>query len=64
MDIDTLLRLARVWHGIALDEADAEGIRRFLAGVEQVAERESLRHDFHDEPARYWRTLDALAGKR
>ena len=63
MDTDILRRLARAWHGIELGEADAQGIQRFLAGVEQVAETESKRHDFHDEPARDWTALEVLADK-
>ncbi|MBM3489196.1 MAG: hypothetical protein FJX68_01920 [Alphaproteobacteria bacterium] len=61
MDREMLRRLARTWHGIELSEAEADGIRRFLDSVEPVAERESRRHEFQDEPARYWATLEALA---
>jgi len=52
--------LARVWHGIALDDADAATLAAMLAAMDDAAEREAARLAFESEPAGYLQT----AGRR
>ena len=53
--------LARVWHRIELGDGEADGIARFLAPIDAVAERASARLDFDSEPADFQRAMEALA---
>ena len=53
--------LARVWHRIDLSEAEASGIAKFLAPIDEVAEKASARLDFDSEPADFHRAMEALA---
>ena len=61
---DFVRQMARTWHGIELDAAEAEGIARMLQPMEEAAENASQNLDFDSEPADFTRLLDQLAGKQ
>ncbi len=53
--------LARVWHRIDLRDEEADGIAKFLAPIDEVAERASERLDFDSEPADFQGAIEVLA---
>jgi hypothetical protein len=53
--------LARVWHGIDLEDDEAAGIANFLAPIDAVAERAAERLAFEAEPADFQRLIEKLA---
>ncbi len=60
---DFVRLMARTWHGVELDAAEAEGIARMLQPMEAAAESASANFDFDSEPADFTRLLDQLAGE-
>ncbi len=60
---DFVRQMARTWHGIEIDPAEAEGIARMLQPMEAAAESASAHLDFDSEPADFTRLLDELAGE-
>ncbi len=56
--------VARVWHRIALEDAEADGIAKFLAPMDDAAEAAAERLDFDSEPADFERMLEDIARER
>lgn len=59
IDDDFVRNLARMWHGLALSDAEAAGIRAILATQEPIAEAAASAMSFDAEPAGFSRFLEA-----
>lgn len=54
--------LARIWHGIELDDGEAETLARMLAPMDAAAEHEARQLDFEAEPSAFELTMRRRGG--